>query len=917
MKTISKFLLIGLCVGFLGFLFNSSPPFNSSGNIINYYYFGGQKFYFQERTDVIFVNLKQNVTEQSARQVLSEFPQVDLSRSGLNTADQNFVKLKYPLTDAEYISLVKEIGTKDIFESVNYAYSPLGYNDNKTFYGMNDLLILQFKPSYTKEQVDDLNRMNDVEIVQQIDVTGGLTYLARVTNRTSLNAMEMANKYYEDGVVNYSEPSLYVTNVLCDTVNDPFYPQQWSLRNVGNNVPTNPPNVIADVDMDVDSAWNVTKGDSTVIIAILDTGVDTTHPDISRVFGYDFANNDGNPNDDGNHGTACAGIAAAIGNNNLGVTGVAYRCKIMPVKIINAAGSIPGYHAAAFGTIWAYQNGASVLSNSWGFSGGNSSLMLNAIRDAARYGRNGKGSVCCYASGNEDTSPMRFPAISTEAPMVIVGGLAPCNKRKSPSDGCSSETWGASFGPTLDIVAPCVKIYTTDRVGSVGYATGDYYNSFNGTSSATPNTAGVCALLISANPNLKCSEVEALISLSAERVGTYSYTTVKEYGNWNNEMGYGRINARLALLLMSSLFDRVKPDIYHDSPSLSSNDTTARIVTAIIKDNKMVATGTNRPRLYYRINAGSFNFVNAFSTVLDTFKFTIPGQSFGATVDYYFAAQDTAGTPNVNTLPAGGSGVTPPGTTPPASFFTYKVGKFKVALATNMPKLCLNNSTIYDTIIISGITGAVIDVDVKVNISNRDDQDVDLFLLRATGQSELTTDNGSSGDSYVNTIFDDEATTPITSGTVPFTGRFRPETPLTAFDNQSVNGAWIIRYTDDATTGFNSTLDSWQLEITYDTLVGLPQQVNIPSNFYLEQNYPNPFNPVTVISFGLPKNSNVSLKLYDITGKELSLIVKKDLTAGIYEYTIDANSLGLSSGVYFYRLEAGDFVSIKKMVLVK
>jgi subtilisin family serine protease len=917
MRTITKFILLGICIGFFGSYFNSSPPFNNSERIINYYYFSGQKFYFQERTDVIFVTLNDNITEQAALDELSEFPQVDLSRSGLNTNDRNFIKLKTALSDAEYITLVKEIGSRSIFKNVNYAYSPLGYDDNKTFYGMNDLVILQFKPGFSRQQVDEINRDNNVEIVKQIDVSGGLTFLAKVTNNSLLNAMETANKYYEDGLVNYSEPSLYVTNVLCDTVNDPFYPQQWSLRNTGTNVPTNPPNVIADVDMDVDSAWNVTTGDSTVIIAILDTGVDTTHVDIRRVFGYDFANNDGNPNDDGNHGTACAGIVAATGNNNLGVSGVAYRCRIMPVKIINSAGSIPGYHVAAFGTIWAYQNGASVLSNSWGFTGGNSSLMLNAIRDAARYGRNGKGSVCCYASGNENTSPMRFPAISDQAPMVIVGGLAPCNKRKSPTDGCSSETWGASFGPTLDIVSPCVKIYTTDRMGTAGYSSGDYYNSFNGTSSATPNTAGVCALLISANQNLKGSEVEALISLSAERVGAYSYTTIKEYGNWNNEMGYGRINARLALELMNSLFDKVKPDIYHDNPALSSNDSLARNVSAIIRDNKMVATATNRPRLYYRINGGSFNFINASTTVLDTFKFVIPPQPTGTTVDYYFAAQDTAGTPNVNTLPAGGSGANPPGTTPPGTFFTYRVGKFKIAQADNMPKLCPNNSTIYDTINITGISGAVIDVDIKVNISNRDDQDVDLFLLRATGQSELTTDNGSSGDSYVNTIFDDEAASPITSGTVPFTGRFRPETPLTVFDNQSVNGLWIIRYTDDATSGFNSTLDSWQLEITYDTLVGITQTVTIPSNYILEQNYPNPFNPVSVISFGLPKNSSVSLRLYDVTGKELSLIVNKYLTAGIYEYTIDANALGLSSGVYFYRLEANDFVSIKKMVLVK
>lgn len=912
MKKISTFVVLVLSAGFLFF---SKPPFESS-KIVNYYYYQGQKFYLQERTDVIFVQLKDNVSEQTAKDVLSGYPYIDLSRSNIKTNDNNFLSLRTGMNSSEYINFVNDLKQNQIFENVNYAYSPVGINDNKTFYGMNDYLILQFKPNYSRQQIDQINSSRGVEIVERIDVSGGETFLAKVTPSADYNAMEMSNKYYEDGFVNYSEPSLYVTNVLCDTVNDPFYPQQWSLKNVGNNVPTNPPNVIADVDMDVDSAWNITKGDSNLVIAICDTGVDTTHPDLRRVFGYDFANDDGNPNDDGNHGTACAGIVAAIGNNNLGVTGVAYQCKIMPIKILNSAGSIPGYHIAVFGIVWAYQHGASVISCSWGFTGGASSLLYNAVNDAARNGRNGKGTVLCFASGNEDTSPMRFPAI-TDAEMMVVGGLAPCNKRKSPSDGCSSETWGASFGPTLDIVAPCVKIYTTDRVGSAGYSTTDYYNSFNGTSSATPNTAGVCALLISAFPNKTRKEIEAAISISAEKVGAYSYTTPKEYGNWNNEMGYGRINARLALAYLAGTVDMVKPVIYHDNPSVSSNDSTARLITAIIKDNSKIATGANQPRLYYRVNGGSFSFLNASTIAADTFKFTIPLQTVGTTIDYYFAAQDTVAIPNMNTLPAGGSGVNPPGTTAPATFFSYRVGKYKFISSTTAPKICLNNSLIYDTITISGVIGNVTDVDVRINISNRDDQDVDLFLLRAVGQSELTTDNGSSGDSYVNTVFDDEAATSITGGTVPFTGRFRPETPLTVFDGQTVNGQWILRYTDDAATGFNSSLDSWTLEITYDLPVGIHQTLTVPSVYSLSQNYPNPFNPATVISYGLPKNSHVNLTLFDVTGKEVSVLVNELQQAGMYDYTLSLNSLSLSSGVYFYKLTAGEFTAVKKMILIK
>jgi hypothetical protein len=266
----------------------------------------------------------------------------------------------------------------------------------------------------------------------------------------------------------------------------------------------------------------------------------------------------------------------------------------------------------------------------------------------------------------------------------------------------------------------------------------------------------------------------------------------------------------------------------------------------------------------------------------------------------------------------GGSGVNPPGTTPPASFFTYKIGKYKVQSSTTTPKICLNNSTIYDTISISGINGAIIlDVDVTLSVSNRDDQDVDLFLRRGSTQSELTSDNGGSSDSYVNTIFDDEAATAITSGTAPFTGRFRPETPLNVFDGLSVNGDYVLQYTDDAATGFNSSLDNWKIEITYQDFIGIIHNITIPSEYYLSQNYPNPFNPNTIISYGLIKKGYVKLALYDITGREIALLINNIQDAGTYKYELSSDGLNLSSGVYFYKLTANDFTEVKKMMLIK
>lgn len=140
---------------------------------------------------------------------------------------------------------------------------------------------------------------------------------------------------------------------------------------------------------------------------------------------------------------------------------------------------------------------------------------------------------------------------------------------------------------------------------------------------------------------------------------------------------------------------------------------------------------------------------------------------------------------------------------------------------------------------------------------------------------------------------------------------------MTVFDGQQVNGKWIIRYTDDATAGFNSSIDRWSLEITYSTVTDISQTITIPSKYELSQNYPNPFNPSTEITYELPKSGNVKLSLYDVSGKELAKLVNQFKSAGKYSYTLSAENFSMSSGVYFYKLEVNDFTYIRKMLMLK
>ena len=391
--------------------------------------------------------------------------------------------------------------------------------------------------------------------------------------------------------------------------NDPNYNRQWAIENLGGPLHYNG---TVGADMQVSPTWNLAKGQG-VKVAILDSGVDTLHPDLlpNLLPGFDayadsLSNTHGYPtpnfSSDG-HGTACAGIVSAAQDNSIGTSGIAPEARVIPIRIfyyLQYAGNIG---VQPFTSTLGLLNGAAyawriancdLMSTSAGLSDVfiqalqiNTQLINEEIDSAYLQGRNGLGVAMFFSAGNDDVNDVLWPA---NLPTTIaVGASDMCDQRKNPND-CSGENWGSTYGDHLDFLAPGVKIATTDMLGSYGYSTNALTLSFNGTSAACPNAAGVAALLLEANPNLTKEQIRQILSWTAEKV-TYSYDSLAPLGTWDFEAGYGRINAYAAVqwalnTLQSTLIEKVQYLSFGANPnhSISFKNISNTTLTAEIVD---------------------------------------------------------------------------------------------------------------------------------------------------------------------------------------------------------------------------------------------------------------------------------------------------------------------------------------------
>lgn len=323
----------------------------------------------------------------------------------------------------------------------------------------------------------------------------------------------------ENGQLGFVEPDYRMQTRL--TPNDPVYPDQWAHNNTGQlgGVP--------DADIDAPEGWALARGTGQTIVAVLDDGVDSQHPDLAAnmwvnageipgngtdddgngfvddIHGYDFVNNDGNSDPDPgvDHGTHVAGIVGAVGDNALGVAGVAWKARIMGVTVDLSGGLGPLISTATQGFNYAIANGAKIITNSWGYIG-NESLALTA----AMAGSNAAGVIVTNAVNNIDLNQdtvTDWPANYTDRfdNAVAVTNVTRDNVRNA----------NAAYGPTLTtIAAPGTDIWSTIPGGA--------YDEFTGTSMATPLVAGALAVVWDAFPGLTYRELIQLMKDTVDPV---------------------------------------------------------------------------------------------------------------------------------------------------------------------------------------------------------------------------------------------------------------------------------------------------------------------------------------------------------------------------------------------------------------
>ena len=542
----------------------------------NYYWSGGKKQFLTEVKNKFVVKLSSSVSSYQTRSALQ-------GNSKIHSTDrlENYTEV----VNSEALSLheIRKLsGVIDILPA---------YSINKELLYVTGEILLAPKKGIEINQIIALTE-NNVKIIHKSKYN---TFVLDVNDWSKL--FEYANRIYESGKVEYCHPNFSFPLRKTQTQTDPLYPQQYYLNNTGQFGGTN------NVDINAPEAWNITTGNTSVRVAVIDDGVEAHEDMAGRLLpGFTARSSAENPNRNGapnntnppstpypndndspiGHGQACAGIIAA-NHNGMGIRGIAPQVRIIPINIFNdwfIDRIFNGYYwmdfvryretvqdiANAIDAAWD-THAADVLSNSWGSSTtpNNADAIVAAINRARTQGRNGRGCPVIFASGNawglQGVTDVAFP--SNVEGVITVGAI---DNR--------GNIWNYSQrGVSMDLVAPSGNvnlfgnIRTTDRMGNLGYNNTNYMANFGGTSAACPQVSGVAALMLSVRPDLTETQVRTTLQNTARDLGSAGF---------DNTYGYGLVDAHAA--------------VYAVAPHLSGPTSVCNQATYTIKNLPQGAT---------------------------------------------------------------------------------------------------------------------------------------------------------------------------------------------------------------------------------------------------------------------------------------------------------------------------------------
>lgn len=418
----------------------------------------------------------------------------------------------------------------------SYYFSPIFGNESGEVALITPNILIRLEKGVSESGIRHILESvgeSDVELIP----FGGMDNSFRITtkHRDGLRTLATANLLAESSDIICAEPEIIMTGKTSFLPNDQLFSDSWGLHNTGQ---AQFPGAVVDMDIDAPEGWDKTTGDPSIIVVVIDTGVQQDHPDINQIPGTDTTpqpspSKDGGPgNACDHHGTWVAGVVSGIINNFIGTAGVAPGVKVSSARaVISAVGSCSGKTVLDSAWLvealeWAETIGARITNNSYtvAFPSGCLIEKFKETRD--------NGILHFAGAGNDPEEAVAFPA--NHPSVVGVSGI----------DWTGQLSSFSSFGPEIEFTAPASQIRTTDRTGSDGKDPGDYI-IMDGTSFASPMAAGVAALVLSDDPDLSPAEVVTNMCDTAVDLGAPGRDDLYGCGlaNAGRAVGYHRVFA--------------------------------------------------------------------------------------------------------------------------------------------------------------------------------------------------------------------------------------------------------------------------------------------------------------------------------------------------------------------------------------